>query len=169
MAIQTITIKAGESAYLPKNATILAVDDPGNIGILSICIDTESLPTLQCYTLTYVVSENDNPTDAWEVGDPGNKVVKVSVGGIVETVDYTIDDYTSIANKLVSMSGGAITIVSSGITSAGADLSHKQVVEIKFNAPESLGSVAYLSFTVTGISGYQPGEFRLNAVSCPVT
>ncbi len=63
MPIDTITIGAGQSAWLPKGATILSVDATDSLVLTSPsnCIDVTADAKL-CYKLSYTYTEDDATT-----------------------------------------------------------------------------------------------------------
>lgn len=164
MPINTITINAGEVAYLPKTATILSVDATEGISLSSSCISTDVLPR-KCYRISWAITENSGgETQAWEDSDTNNKVTRISIAGVVYTVDLDFDDEVAIMNQIVTLSGGAISSISTSQTSPISDV---DTVSVTFRAPASIGANLWLGFS---ISNTLDSDIRIYAkeISCPV-
>lgn len=161
MPIDTIVIGAGESAWLPKGAKILAIDSTGGLTLSSPsgCIDTNA-PSRKCYKLAYTYTQDnkqgdpleDDPTAAWDAGDGNNEIIGMFINGVEKSCSFDIvGGLTNAINFLTSQSQGSIS--DAAFTLVNGDPSDKDTVEITFKAPEEIGRALYFRFKITQASG----------------
>jgi hypothetical protein len=152
MPIDTITIGAGQSAWLPKGSKILAVDATNGLTLSSPsnCVDTTVLPPA-CFQLQYIVSEAGQPTGAWEESDEANRVKGIFINGVEVVTNFFLNQYTQIVNFLTFSSMGSITNVSYQYNDGNP--SDKNDVIFKFKAPIDIGKALYFKFQIAAASG----------------
>lgn len=152
MPIDTITRGAGESAWLPKGATILSVDTTGGLTLSSPsgCIDTTVEPRV-CFRLQYTVSESGAPTGAWEETDADNRIVGIFLNGVELTTNFFLNQLTEVVNFLTSSSFGSLSDVASDYVDGNP--SDKNDIIFTFKAPAAIGSQLYFKFNITAASG----------------
>lgn len=159
MAIQTITIAAGESAFLPRGAKIIAKTATGGIDISSVCVDTEVVPK-SCYELIFNLSEVDGATGALEGAGP--KVVGMFIGGTLTSTNINLNDEAGITTALGTISGGAISDVV--VTVTDLDASAMESNRYAFKAPDSIGDNMYLVIQESAANGIVPTPYRFYPV-----
>ena len=168
MPIDTITIGAEESAWLPKGAKILAIDATDGLVLTSPsgCIDTV-VEAKKCFKLSYTYTQDGSATGAWDAGDATNKVIGIYINGVLKTCSYAIvGDLTNIVNFMMSQSGGSIT--NTAFTLDDGDPSDKDTVNITFKAPSKIGNELYFKFQIAQVTGGPLTNVRVYAeeVTC---
>jgi hypothetical protein len=163
MPIDTITIGAGQSAWLPRGAKILSVDATNSLTLSSPsnCIDT-TVEAKRCFKLSYTYTEDDATTGAWDAGDGNNKIIGMFINGVEQPCDFQIvSGLTNATNFLSSQSQGSISNVA--FTLDNGDPSDKDTVNITFKAPEKIGNDVYFRFQITQASGDPLTNIRVYA------
>lgn len=144
--IQTLVLQAGQSGYIPSNATILSID--GTAIVTSNCIDVTPKP-LKCYEISYVTTNGAGGTQAWDVGDNNNIFDGIYFGGILKPINVLIDNRQELLNTLVSTSNGAIVPI--GV--AEDQFGDMRTEYIRFKTSEAVATGLYLSAAITHSNG----------------
>lgn len=90
MAIQSITVNAGQKIYIPRNATVKGKYLSGSASADSECVDLDDVEDLACFV--FMLAGNDDDGDKDQFLDPGNGFV---FGIKVDGVEYQFEAVTT--------------------------------------------------------------------------
>ena len=80
--LKTLTIAAGDTAYIPKNAVVLAVSSSGDAFASSDCIDLSNVGVYECFEIQWVAEvDAGGTTGPWNSSDEGSATIeKFNIG-----------------------------------------------------------------------------------------
>jgi len=148
----SIRVPADQCNYIPSDAVVVGINRMNGGVENSDCLDTSNVEEIKCYTLSWAVTDNGNPsTEAWDNHSYMNKIVSLTALGNSYTLNssiYSPDAITAFIN-----SNGALNSVIFDVAHFSTAMANLYSKGFTFKTLPSIAENFYLSTNdVSGVS-----------------
>lgn len=175
---KTITINPGDSAYIPKNAVILAKSETGNSQAVSDCVDLNIVGQFTCMEIGWEWFSDPSPgSEPWNaLNYPFNSITGIRVGDNLQVFNTPLTLSSSLSGFVNYISSGPFSGLFQDIGLFIDDIvtqgdRSRWVSFLYFKVPTAISDSIYLELQTgdTNFPGYT-NKYSAKAVSstrCP--